>query len=397
LLGDRCGDLFLISLKIISYGFMPGGAMRRHVAKAFTEKHYTEIVVLRPGYTVDHSPGWEWLLRSLHQKINWGADALVSFSIISMLVVVCMPAALIAPPGGLAGRFIGANAGRAGTDDPAGTGTALSFDRRYSHCRTLFLDKKPAGKTVLEQTYPDRSGNSRLGLDAWVLVFVGPADRRLFPGTLVAGGRRVDGLLDCRRLRRGAVNRPARGFLTTNLLMASDVIREGVPQWILVGEFQPSEGEFTTLVLLTIVFLWRKDTNKDFLRWPLIWMIAIGWILGLRADRSWADWGIPAVLVWLAIQFEEIMKGWWSEVSFKRIAIAGLVAVPLLFQSTNDLGRRYTHNLEDTFLDASDSSLQGWLPEENGIFYSADMGFFYNTFFKIHRRAGVIASGLNPH
>ena len=80
--------LLFISLKVISFGFLPEGDARRHVAKAFTEKPYTEIVVMRPDYTVDHSPGWEWLLSFLHRTAGWGADGLVSFSIISLMLCI---------------------------------------------------------------------------------------------------------------------------------------------------------------------------------------------------------------------------------------------------------------------------------------------------------------------
>ena len=58
------------------------------------------------------------------------------------------------------------------------------------------------------------------------------------------------------------------------------------------------------------------------------------------------------------------------------------LAAPLVLQASNDLDGRYTFNLKESFLDGNDSSLQGWLPEQNGIFYSAQMEFFYSTFYK---------------
>src|SRR5262249_53063599 len=52
------------------------------------DKPYTEILVMRPEYTMDHSPGWEWLLRFLHRTLGWDSDGLVSFSIIAMMLCV---------------------------------------------------------------------------------------------------------------------------------------------------------------------------------------------------------------------------------------------------------------------------------------------------------------------
>lgn len=78
--------LLFIALKIAAYGYLPGGDLRRHVAKAFTDKPYTDIVVMRPGYTVDNSPGWDWLLTVLHRNAAWGKDALVGFSIVGLML-----------------------------------------------------------------------------------------------------------------------------------------------------------------------------------------------------------------------------------------------------------------------------------------------------------------------
>src|ERR1700689_526297 len=83
---------FFICLKILSYGFLPNGDARRHVAKPFANKPYSEIVVMRPEYVVDHSPGWEWLLGALHRAANWNEDELMSFSVGSLLLLLfCLP------------------------------------------------------------------------------------------------------------------------------------------------------------------------------------------------------------------------------------------------------------------------------------------------------------------
>src|SRR5208282_904183 len=81
-----------ICLKILGYGYIPSGDARRHVAKPFADKPYSEIVVMRPEYVVDHSPGWEWLLGVLHRALGWNEDALIGFSIASLLLwVFCLP------------------------------------------------------------------------------------------------------------------------------------------------------------------------------------------------------------------------------------------------------------------------------------------------------------------
>ena len=84
--------VLLISLKIIGCGYLPPGDARRHVAKPFADKPYSQIVIMRPEYVVDHSPGWEWLLGALHRTLGWNEDGLMSFSIVSlMLWIFCLP------------------------------------------------------------------------------------------------------------------------------------------------------------------------------------------------------------------------------------------------------------------------------------------------------------------
>ena len=79
-----------IPLRIIAYGFVPGGDARRHVARALVEKDYRQIVVLRPEYKIDHSPGWDWILRHLHRGLGWGEDGLMSFSVVATLLFVLL-------------------------------------------------------------------------------------------------------------------------------------------------------------------------------------------------------------------------------------------------------------------------------------------------------------------
>ena len=82
----------LICLKIIGYGYLPPGDARRHVAKPFADKPYSQIVIMRPEYVIDHSPGWEWLLGAVHRGVGWDEDALMSFSITSLVLwIFCLP------------------------------------------------------------------------------------------------------------------------------------------------------------------------------------------------------------------------------------------------------------------------------------------------------------------
>ncbi len=79
-------------------------------------------------------------------------------------------------------------------------------------------------------------------------------------------------------------------FLKQNFIWAATLYKEPVATASLVGELQPSGGEFSALLVLGFVWLWRKtQRNKeaDLFSSPLFWMIALCWILALKAGRFW--------------------------------------------------------------------------------------------------------------
>ena len=89
--------LILTPLKILSYGFVPGGDARRHIAKAFTDKSDGQVVMLRPGFTLDHNPGWEWVLRRVQKASGWDLGQMTVFAVVATcLLVIVVALALLA-------------------------------------------------------------------------------------------------------------------------------------------------------------------------------------------------------------------------------------------------------------------------------------------------------------
>jgi hypothetical protein len=392
--------LLVIPLRIVGMGYLPGGDARRHIAKAFTDKPYTEILVLRPEYSMDHSPGWEWLLKFLHKTAGWEREALVTFSVAGlMLCVFYAPLPWLRRPEAWLAALL------------AEMIAIPEVMMRMTQARPLLLTEGVLicilfawSKEETKNPSPVKLTLTTIGLALsvwmhgawylWALPIGAFFLARRCRDAVWLGGCVVAGVI------AGAVmtGKPV-AFLRQALDIVALVSREHLPQWMLVGELQPSYGEFDTLALLALVMLWqcvRKREMPSFFREPAFCMIAICWILGFKADRFWADWGIPAVLVWLAMQFEEILPSLWGAESVKRLAGCALIALPLFLHTTNDLGQRYTFSLNEIFLDANDPSLKGWFPERNGIFYCAQMDLFYNTFYKNPNGDWRYILGLEP-
>jgi hypothetical protein len=392
--------LLFISLKIIGTGFLPAGDARRHVAKAFTDKPYTEIIVMRPEYSMDHSPGWEWLLRWLHRVAGWDRDALMSFSIVStLLCVLIAPLPWVRRPEAWLAALL------------AQMVTIPEIMTRLTQARPYLLTEAMLIAILFSWSRDDAERPCGLkkaltclaiALSVWMhgawYLWVLPVAAFFLAGRWRSGGWLTACWIAGSIVGAALTGRPIE-FLRQAILIAASVSREQVPQWLLLGEFRPSYGEFSTLALVMLVGLWRnqKDRNaENVFRGPVFWLIALCWILGFKADRFWADWGVPAVLVWLTLQFQELVTNAWEPTSWKRIQAACLLAAPLFLHSTNDLDRRYSGSAGRGFVDASQPALQGWWPEAHGILYSAHMGFFYNTFYLNPRAEWRYILGMEP-
>jgi hypothetical protein len=392
--------LVVIPFRILSYGFLPGGDARRHVAKAFTDKPYTEILLLRSDYTMDHSPGWEKILR--HLRVTGGLDlnALVVVSVAGlMLCVFCAPLPWLRRPEAWLAALL------------AQMIAIPEVMMRLTQARPLLFTEGVLiailfawSKSEVQKPSYLKLTLTTLGIalsvwihGAWYLWAV-----PLFGFCLARAWRTAMWLAVCIAVGvfAGALftGKPIE-FLRQALLIVADISREHLPSWLLVGELRPSYGEFDTLALIALVALWRRLQNRPqsaLLDQPVFCLIIACWILGFKADRFWADWGVPAVLVWLTFQFEELLPTLTFAGAPRRLVLCGLIAIPLFLHATNDLDRRYTINLSEPFLDASDPTLAGWFPDKNGIFYSAQMELFYNTFYKNPQGDWRYILGLEP-
>jgi hypothetical protein len=112
--------------------------------------------------------------------------------------------------------------------------------------------------------------------------------------------------------------------------------------------------------------------------------------------RFWWDWGLPSMLVWVGLQFQHEMEERVSFESFKRLILAGIFALGAFWSITGDRDSRWTYNLTNEYLQENDPTLVGWLPEKDGIIYSADMRVFNDTFFKNPKASWKYVLGFEP-
>jgi hypothetical protein len=87
-------------------------------------------------------------------------------------------------------------------------------------------------------------------------------------------------------------------------------------------------------------------------------------------------------MVLITCDLQLLLQTRFAADSFRRLALAGGLAVMTFLAITNDGGGRWTNNLTQQYLTQDNPDLNGWMPEKGGILYSVDMTIFYQTFFK---------------
>jgi len=167
----------------------------------------------------------------------------------------------------------------------------------------------------------------------------------------------------------------------------------------LVAEFHPTGGPWSELFvmafILSIKVKNRTDLKKELERVDFLLVITL-WILGLYTARFWIDWGVPALAVWFALQFKELLEltdSGFSKVHHTAIA-SGIASAILMFQVTLDTNGRYSESARVLLLTKPENEIQKLLPEPGGILYSTDMLAFYHLFYRFPSLPFKYATGF---
>ena len=373
------------ALKIIGLGYLPPDDALRHAARAVTGRPWSEILVLGDVMKMEHNFGWHALLRAIHLGTGAGADGLVVFSVASLFVVVgwsgmvwlrrpeawLVVLILIAAGTGLPQRFM---LGRPFMLTIAALITVLMLWQRRGQSAPNWRDCALMTGVIAVASFVH--GCWYLWAVAVLAFFLAQQWRWAFAfaaswvlGTVIGGiftGHPID-------------------FTMQALDVALQAFGGHQTQRTMQSEYQPVQGDCFALILLAGLCGLRALTKPNLpaiTRNPAFWLALLGWALGFKAGRFWLDWGWPALLVLAAWEIQAWLETRVVKDSLHRLALVVGLAGTLFLAVTNDINSRWTWNLGTPFLTPDEPELAGWLPEDGGVIYSAEMAVFYRTFYK---------------
>jgi hypothetical protein len=186
-------------------------------------------------------------------------------------------------------------------------------------------------------------------------------------------------------------------FLHQTLLHPFLALGGGEAQRTLAIEFQ-SAGGSPILVLFLLGALafralrgaWRLSALTN----PFFILGTMGWILGFAGIRFWVDWGVPAALLWLALELQEFLEG-ADGGGPRRLAVAAAAGFACLLAVSADTSGRWS-KVDPTFWPLLDPQARASLPDPGGILYSDEMRVFYQLFYRYPQAPWRYLVGYEP-
>jgi hypothetical protein len=378
--------LLVIPLKIIGYGYLPRDDALADAAKAVSGKPWQEILVLKSDYKIDNHIGWHTFLRQVYLVTKWDDQTLVLFSLIGLFTLMAWSALpwLQRPEAWLITLLLAL-----GVETPLagrmmlGRPLMISF---FMLLTILFLWQKRGASP------PGRRDCALMILCMalaillhgvwyfWVLLVAAFFFARQCRWGLAAAGCWMAGTILAAVLTGHPVI-----YLTEAWLQAWNVIGRHSAQSTLATELRPGGSNYFPLLLVGGLMILRQLArlpSRPLNAHPAFWLAAMGWVLGHQAERFWDDWGLPALMALMTGDLDLLLSARLPADSLKRLAVAGGLALTAYVVTTTDVDSRWTGALNAQYLTQDDPELAGWLPEAGGIFYKADMEFFFNTFYR---------------
>ena len=335
---------------------------------------------------MDSYPGWTATLNFVHRVTGWDAHSLVLFSFISLFLLFCIiPLIFLKRPE----AWLISLASLALVDP--GMPFRLMLGRPFIVTMTAL--------SIILFTWPSLNDKKRRTTFSFFLILLAAITfwmhsswyffamftvvliiSREWRAALIFGACSAAGIFAGAALTGHPVI-----FLKQEILHTFFVFSSSDASRFLVGELQPSLPNINVAMLVLFILGWRVLRGKwdrEAIDNPAFILLCLSFILGIVSRRVWIDWGLPAVAVWMAGEFDEFLSRRVGALEFRRIGLALISGVVFFIIVTTDVGGRWSLARPVDYISAEDPEQRPWLPDRGGIVYSANMDVFYQTFFK---------------
>jgi len=393
-------SVFMVSMRIVGYGFHPVDDALRHVAKVVSGKGWSEILLLRPEITMDSHPGWHWILELFLRFTSGTPDDMLVFSVVALFLLVNMiPAFFFNRPEAWVLSLT--------------VMVLVSFGPlfRTLYGRPFILSMFAVVVFCFTWKWVQEGSKTWLSVGLYCLVLTlstfihGAWYLFLLPLAALALARRWRALLFMTGATATGVCLGA--LLTGKPLMflhqmtfhaleafgQHDVVRQ------LVTEFRPFDGAPFVMMAVAMLLLWhlgRGAWDAKLIDNPVFYLGVMGWMLGFVAGRFWTDWGWVGITVWCALVIEQILQTAFPPASLRRLLMAALACLAFFLALSNDRDSRWTGTGLTPWPEMSNPEQRPWLPEESGILYNDSMFLFYNVFYRNPHGPWRYALGFEP-
>ena len=378
--------LVVVPFRLLGNGWIPPDDARRHAAKVVSDRSWNEILVLRDEATVDPHPGWHAVLSAFERIGIRTTPGLVKVSVVVLsLLVLLAPLPFLARPEAWLLALV-----TAALFDPAQL-PRFFFGRPLVFTMAVLL--------VVCAVWPRlRAERAPLGLLGGLAAAIAASTwihgnwylwALPLAAFVVAGERRAAlRLAACAGvgcvLGAVATGHPL-SFLGQTLAHPVWALGDSAPLRVRVSEFHPSNGSPLMLLAVAALLLWRAQSGRwrrDVVVSPLFALVVVSWLLGLKVLRFWSDWGLPALLVWMAFEYQELLDARLVVTGRRRLALAAAAAAALFLAVTADTGSRWSKFPATRLPSLEQVEYRAWLPEPGGTVYSNELYVFYDLFFQ---------------
>lgn len=408
----------LAALQIVNQGFLPPDDALRYAAKVVSGRHWNEILVLRPG-TVESSPGWHAILAGVFSlrggtggstsEASAAVATLVTFEVVSLFAFFSLfPVLLLRRVEAWLAAMLAVSLLEPILTARLVVGRPLVFSMAVvvAFCllwSRLESERRPVrtqvalGALVAAATWIHGS---------WYLFFL-PIAACLFAGRIRVTRRLL--VATAAGIAAGAAltGHPIR-FLWSSIRHGALAFSDTQPIE-LVREFRPYPGApilfLGVLLLIVMRQVLQGASPRRLARDPVFMLGALGAVLGLRVARFWMDWGLPAVVAFVALEIEALWlaRRTTTQTGAQRMAQArgmlpGVVLAAICFLAlTADVGNRWSRPSGDPAYQAMLApEHRSALPDSGGILYADDMRAFYDLFFLAPRAPWRYVLGYEP-